>query len=89
MGGVHVSLSRRAEVTAAISGLLSASALFAALLALAYRPARIVPAAIVLALVAARMSDRHRRLAAAAVAVAGICWVLGMTIAVITNNPIF
>lgn len=89
MGGVYVSLSRRAEVAAAVSGLLSASALFAALLALAYRPARIVPAAIVLALVAARMSDRHRRLAAVAVAVAGICWVLGMTIAVITNNPIF
>ena len=81
--------SRRAEVTAALSGLLSASALFAALLALAYRPARIVPAAIVLALVAARMSDRHRRLAAVAVATAGICWVLGMAIAVITNNPLY
>ena len=84
-----MSVSRRAEVTAAVSGLLSASALFAALLALAYRPARIVPAAIVLALVAARMSDRHRRLAAVAVAVAGICFVLGMTFAVITSNPLY
>ena len=84
-----MSVSRRAEVTAAVSGLLSASALFAALLALAYRPARIVPAAIVLALVAARMSNRHRRLAAVAVAAAGICWVLGMTIAVVTNNPLY
>lgn len=84
-----MSVSRRAEVTAAVSGLLSASALFAALLALAYRPARIVPAAIVLALVAARMSDRHRRLAAVAVAAAGICFVLGMTFAVITNNPLY
>lgn len=84
-----MSVSRRAEVTAAVSGLLSASALFAALLALAYRPARIVPAAIVLSLVAARMSDRHRRLAAVAVAAAGICFVLGMTFAVITNNSLF
>ncbi len=84
-----MSVARRAEVTATVSGLLSASALFAALLALAYRPARIVPAAIVLALVAARMSDRHHRLAAVAVAAAAICWVLGMTFAVITNNPIF
>ena len=84
-----MSVSRRAEVTATVSGLLSASALFAALLALAYRPARIVPAAIVLALVAARMSDRHRRLAAVAVAATGICWVLGMTFAVITSNPLF
>ena len=84
-----MSVARRAEVTAAVSGLLSASALFAALLALAYRPARIVPAAIVLALVAARMSNRHRRLAAVAVAAAGICWVLGMTIAVVTNNPLY
>lgn len=84
-----MSSSRRAEVTAMVSGLLSASALFAALLALAYRPARIVPAAIVLALVAARMSDRHHRLATVAVAAAGICWVLGMTFAVVTNNPLF
>lgn len=84
-----MSSSRRAEVTAMVSGLLSASALFAALLALAYRPARIVPAAIVLALVAARMSDRHHRLATVAVATAGICWVLGMTFAVFTNNPLF
>ena len=84
-----MSFSRRADVTATVSGLLSTSALFAALLALAYRPARIVPAAIVLALVAARMSDRHRRLAGVAVAAAGICWVLGMALAVITNNPIF
>ena len=84
-----MSVSRRAEVTAVVSGLLSASALFAALLALAYRPARIVPAAIVLALVAARMSDRHRRLASVAVAAAGICFVLGMTFAVITNSPLY
>ncbi len=81
--------ARRADVNAAISGLLASSALFAALLALAYRPARIVPAAIVLALIAARMSDRHSRLAAIAVAVAGICWVLGMALAVLTNNPIY
>ena len=84
-----MSVPRRADVTATVSGLLSASALFAALVALAYRPARIVPAAIVLALVAARMSNRHRRLAAVAVAAAGICWVLGMTIAVVTNNPLY
>lgn len=84
-----MSASRRADVTAAVSGLLSSAALFTGLIALAYRPARLVPAAIVIALVAARMSDRHRRLAGLAVAVTGLCFVLGMTFAVITDNPLF
>lgn len=80
---------RRQDTIDTVAGLLSSAALFAALIALAYRPARIEPAAIVLALVAARMSDRHRRFAGVAVAVAGVCFVLGMTLAVITNNPLF
>lgn len=84
-----MSAARREATTAAVSGLLASAALFAALLALVYRPARIIPAAIVLALVAARMSDRHRRLAGVAVGTAGVCWVLGMTIAVVTNHPLF
>jgi hypothetical protein len=84
-----VSAARREATTAAVSGLLSSAALFAALLALVYRPARIVPAAIVLALVAARMSDRHRRLAGVAVGTTSVCWVVGMTIAVVTNHPLF
>jgi len=73
----------------AIAGLLASSAIFISLLALAYRPARITPVAIVLALVAARMTTTHSRLAGFAVGIAAACWFIGMTIAVVTRNPIF
>ena len=56
---------------------------------LVYRPVRLIPFAILLALVAARMSERHKRLAGVAVAAAVICWTLGMTIAVVTENPLY
>jgi hypothetical protein len=80
----------------AISGLLAMASIvlscvaagFGLLLELEARPARLVPPAIVLALVAARMSDRFRRLALAAVAFAMIAWVLGMTLAVVTESPL-
>ena len=83
------------------AGLLSATAIFVGLLGatnfnlsisgthLEMRPVRIGVAAVVLALVAAGIGGRHRRLAAAAVAIAGACWVLGMAIAVITQRPLF
>ena len=73
----------------AIAGLLASAAIFASAIGLAYRPARILPFAVILALVAARMSTRWSRLAGFAVAVVVICWVLGMTIAVLTQNPLY
>lgn len=68
---------------------MSAAAIFVGLVALAYRPSRVAPFAIVLALVAAGIGGRHRRLAAVAVAVASACWTVGMVIAVLTRNPIY
>jgi hypothetical protein len=73
----------------AIAGLLASLALFASLIGLAYRPARLIPFAIVIALIAAAMGGRHARLAAAAVFVGGLCFIVGLALAVITNNPIF
>jgi hypothetical protein len=73
----------------AIAGLLASAAIFASVIGLAYRPARIIPFAVILALVAARMSIRWSRLAGFAVAVVVICWVLGMAIAVLTQNPLY
>ena len=73
----------------AIAGLLASLALFASLLGLAYRPVRVIPFAIALALIAAAMGGRHARLASAALVVGGLCFIAGMAIAVITNNPIF
>ncbi len=53
-----------------VSGYLSALAIFASLIALAWHPLRLVPFAIVLALVASAMGSRNRRLSFAAVAIA-------------------
>jgi hypothetical protein len=84
-----------------VAGLMSATAIFLGLLGatdfdlsisgthLEMRPIRVGLAAIVLALVAAGLGGRHRRLAGAAVAIAGACWVIGMIIAVVTERPLF
>jgi hypothetical protein len=70
--------------------LLASAALFLGLIAMAYRPARIIPLAAVLVLVATAMSGRrHERLVLAAVVAVGLGWLVGMAVAVITNNPIY
>ena len=73
----------------AVAGLLASAALFVSLIGIAYRPARVIPAAVVLALVAARMTERHSRLAGWAVGVAAASFVAGMAVAVLTRNPLF
>jgi hypothetical protein len=62
---------------------------FGLILGVQAHPGRLAPIAAVLALVAARMSDRFQRLAYYAVIGAMIGWTLGMTLAVITNNSVF
>jgi hypothetical protein len=58
------------------------------LLELDGHPVRLAPVAIVLALVAARMSVRFQGLALKAAVFAMMAWVVGMTLAVITENPL-
>ena len=45
--------------------------------------------AIILALVSARLSARYESLALKAALFAMLAWVVGMTLAVITENPLF
>ena len=72
-----------------VAGFLAALAIAAAGLSLAYRPVRLGVFAIVAALVAAGIGGRHARLAAIAAVVATVCWVVGMTVAVVTENPLY
>jgi hypothetical protein len=81
--------SGRWSATDTVAGLLAMISIFASCLGMIYRPVRIIPFAIVVALIAARMSERQQRLAAWAVGAAVICWTVGMSIAVITKNPLF
>jgi hypothetical protein len=72
-----------------VAGILATLAIVASLIALDYRPIRITPFAILLSLIAAGLGDRHQRLAAAALAISGACFIAGTFFAIITNHPIF
>ena len=79
----------RGGAAESVAGLMAAAALFVSLGGLVHRPARVIPAAILVALVAAAIGGRHQRLAALALAVAALCFVAGMTIAVATERPLY
>ena len=72
-----------------VAGFLATLSIVASALALIWRPVRLIPFAVVLALIAARMSERNQRIAWYAVVAAVICWTVGMTIAVLTENPLY
>jgi hypothetical protein len=86
---VSVPSSSREGPAQAVAGLLASLALFVSLIGLAYRPVRLIPFAIALALVATAMGGPHQRLAGWAVAVGGICFMVGTALAVITQNPLY
>jgi hypothetical protein len=73
----------------AIAGFLAALSLLGSAIGLAYRPARLIPFAVLLAVIAAGMGGRHARLTAFALVIGGACFVVGMALAVLTNNPVF
>jgi hypothetical protein len=73
----------------AVAGILAASAIFVSLIALAHKPVRIAPFAIVVSLIAIAMSKRNEKLGLAALVISGACFVLGTIFAVITNHPLF
>jgi len=69
--------------------MLAAFSIFASCIGVAYRPARLIPAAILLALLATGLGGRNARLATWAIAIGGVCFLLRMTVAVLTRNPIY
>lgn len=80
---------RRWSTADTLAGFLATLSMFASALGLIWRPVRIIPFAIVIALIAARMSARNERIALYAMLIGVVCWVAGMTIAVITKNPLY
>jgi hypothetical protein len=73
----------------AVAGFLASAAVFLALIGLGHRPIRLTAPAVVLALIAAGMSERFGRLAAFAAVFGGICFIVGTSLAVITRHPLF
>jgi hypothetical protein len=86
---VSTSPVTRERPAEAVAGLLAALSVFASLIGLAYRPGRLIPCALLLALLATAIGGRHARLASFAIAVGGVCFVVGMAVAVITDNPLY
>lgn len=73
-----------------IAGFLSALAIFGGLIAIAQRPVTIGLFSLFVGLVAAALAGgRHKNLAAAAVAIAGASWLIGMIVCVLTNRPLW
>jgi hypothetical protein len=82
--------STRATSTAELAaGFLAVLSIVGSGVAVAYRPVRIIPFAILLALIATGMAPRGSRLPLIAVLIGGACFIAGMTIAVVTRNPIY
>jgi glucan phosphoethanolaminetransferase (alkaline phosphatase superfamily) len=72
-----------------VSGFLAAFAIFASLMALAWHPLRLLPFAIVLALVSAAMGRKTSRLSQVAVVTVGVCFFAAMVITVVVQRPLW
>jgi hypothetical protein len=80
----------RARPSETIAGFLSAIAIFAALIGIAWHPLRLVPFAMLISLIAAAMAGgRYQRLAFAAAMISAASFFLGMTIAVALSKPLW
>lgn len=77
---------RRADL---VSGFLCAFSFTLSGIALARTPGLLAPAAILVALVAARMTEAHRTLAGVAVAVGVLAFFFGMIVAIVTENSLY
>lgn len=74
---------------AVLAGWLAALSITAAAIGIAYRPVRLIPAAVILALVAVAMGGPQRRLATAAVVFSMIAFFVGMVVAVVAETPLW
>jgi uncharacterized protein DUF4383 len=72
-----------------LGGYLAAISIFASGIGIAYRPLRLVPLAIVLALLSAAIGGRHARLAQLATVFGAAAFVLGLAFAVVTSHPLW
>jgi Domain of unknown function (DUF4383) len=77
------------EATQTLAGFLAAAAIFVSAIGVAYRPLRLIPFAILLALISTAIGGRSARLATAATFIGAACFVLGLAFAVVTSHPLW
>ena len=73
----------------AVAGLLASLAIFVGGLELVYRPFRLAPAALILAVIATVMSREQPRIIPVAYVMIGVCFVVGATIQILTHHPLY
>lgn len=81
-----VASNRRGDM---VAGFLCAFSFALSGIAVVHNPGLLAPVSIVVALVAVRMSDARRTLAAWAVAIAAAAFFVGMIVAVATDTALF
>jgi hypothetical protein len=79
----------RTPPSEAVAGLLASLAIFVGALELLYRPFRLAPAALILALIATVMSREQPRVIPVAFAMIGICFITGATLQILTHHPLY
>jgi hypothetical protein len=79
----------RTPPSEAVAGLLATIAIFLGGLELFYRPFRLAPAALILAIVATAMSREQPRVIPVAYAMIGICFIVGATLQILTHHPLY
>lgn len=79
----------RTPPSEAVAGLLATIAIFLGGLELFYRPFRLAPAALILAIIATAMSREQPRVIPVAYAMIGICFIVGATLQILTHHPLY
>ncbi len=79
----------RTSAAETVAGFLAAASIFVSAVGIAYRPLRLIPLAIVMALIAAGIGGRALRLATWAVGIGAVAFAVGMAVAVITSHPLW
>lgn len=72
-----------------MAGFLATFAILASVIGLVRKPVPLTTFAILLSVIAAGMGGRHARLAAFALAIASTCFVLGLTIAIVSGGSLW
>jgi hypothetical protein len=72
-----------------VAGFLAAFSFALSGIAMVRQPGLLAPVAALVAIVAARMTVTHRTLTAAAVVVAALAFLVGMSIAVVTDGTLY
>jgi hypothetical protein len=72
-----------------VAGLLASIAIFVGALELVYRPFRLAPAALILALIATVMSREQPKVIPLAYAMIGVCFIVGASLQILTHHPLY